>query len=65
MGYTSAMTTDPRESQQHSEEDEGTVSEAAANPTPPDTDTTTSEDVHDMPQLPTRPDVAEQDGAPD
>ncbi|MBA4609625.1 MULTISPECIES: hypothetical protein [Aeromicrobium] len=65
------MTTDPRESHQDSErpdegqDDGGTVSETAANPTPPDTDTTTSEDVHDMPQSPTRPDVAEQDGAPD
>ncbi|SKB09036.1 hypothetical protein [Aeromicrobium choanae] len=62
------MTTDPRKAQQHSEHDDesqGTVSDSAANPTPPDTDTTTSEDVHDMPQSPTRPDVAEQDGAPD
>lgn len=54
------MTTDPHDST-HEDENEGTVGESAANPTPPDTDTTTSEDVDDMPQSPTRPDVADQD----
>ncbi len=54
------MTTDPHDSTRP-DEDEGTVSESAANPTPPSTDTTTSEDVDDMPQSPTRPDVADQD----
>jgi len=54
------MTTDPRDSTPEDEQ-EGTVSESSANPVPPDTDTTTSEDVDDMPQSPTRPDVAEQD----
>jgi len=55
------MTTDPHDSKHDENEDSGTVSESAANPTPPDTDTTTSEDVDDMPQSPTRPDVADQD----
>lgn len=59
------MTPDPQEPQRRRDDDQdGTVSESAANPTPPDTDTTTSEDVHDMPQSPTRPDVAEDDGSP-
>jgi len=54
------MTTDPRD-HENGDEQGGTVSESSANPVPPDTDTTTSEDVDDMPQSPTRPDVAEQD----
>lgn len=33
---------------------EGTVSESAANPVPPATETLTSEDTHDTPQSPTR-----------
>ncbi|WP_235734967.1 hypothetical protein [Nocardioides alcanivorans] len=32
--------------------DRGTASEHEANPTPPEVDATTSEDVHDSPQLP-------------
>lgn len=61
------MTTDPQDPQDRPDdaEQEGTVSESEANPPPPDTDVTTAEDVHDMPQSPTRPDVAEDDRQPD
>lgn len=55
------MTTDPKRSPQDPDETQDeTVSEAEANPTPPATDASTAEDVHDTPQLPTRPDVADQ-----
>lgn len=47
----------PQDRESDSQDDEqGSVSESAANPTPPATDATTSEDVHDSPQLPTRDD---------
>lgn len=71
------MTTDPQRSHDsedsHHEDSEhedsasegGQVSEASANPVPPETTTLTSEDVHDSPQSPTRPDVAEDDRQPD
>lgn len=54
------MTTDPKRSPQDPDEQDGTVSEAEANPTPPATDAATSDDVHDTPQSPTQPDVADQ-----
>jgi hypothetical protein len=67
------MTNDPQRSKTDAEDSEtqdsasegGTVSEASANPVPPETTTLTSEDVHDSPQSPTRPDVAQDDRRPD
>lgn len=66
------MTTDPQRSDAEAGEPEttdasegGTVSESSANPVPPETTTLASEDVHDSPQSPTRPDVAEDDRQPD
>ena len=65
-GYPGIMSNDPQEPRKRATDaDEGTVSEPSADPTPPATEATTSEDVHDTPQSPTRPDVAEQDGSPD
>ncbi|GAA3540387.1 hypothetical protein [Aeromicrobium flavum] len=66
------MTTDPQRSEDEARSgttddasEGGTVSEASANPVPPETTTLASEDVHDSPQSPTRPDVAEDDRQPD
>lgn len=55
MSQDQTNNTEPAESSAQSgaeESREGQVSERAANPTPPDTDTTTSRETHDSPQLP-------------
>ncbi len=52
--------TDDPQDRHEEQDDEATVSEPEADPTPPAVDPTTAEDVDDTPQTPTRRDVAEQ-----